>query len=210
LPAPYNADPLRRRLLNLVTALSLLLSVLLSAWWVRSYFVADRFFHSWFATRGPWTDWVQDEVQVGRGGVGFGRIVQAETSDDYCPRMEALLLRAGGRPLFHEGRAPAYPDLKVTGKQPRFGFNYDTFENKPDPARHNRGAQVVVPLWAVVPWLAALPAWRGWRRWRTGRRHAAGMCRRCGYDLRASPERCPECGAAPPGSDSLTTGASPG
>ena len=51
----------------------------------------------------------------------------------------------------------------------------------------------VVPHW--LPTLAlALPAAWLTRRWR--RRPAPGLCRACGYDLRATPERCPECGAA--------------
>jgi hypothetical protein len=54
--------------------------------------------------------------------------------------------------------------------------------------------RVVFPLWFVALCSCALPArWLFVSRRRRVRR-AAGLCPTCGYDLRASPSRCPECG----------------
>ena len=54
---------------------------------------------------------------------------------------------------------------------------------------------LILPHWPVAA-LAALPlvARVVIRRWRRGRLRF-GLCPRCGYDLRATPGRCPECGA---------------
>ncbi len=52
------------------------------------------------------------------------------------------------------------------------------------------------PHWSVLLVTSVLPG--GWliRRWLGRKRRRNGLCGRCGYDLRASPSACPECGAA--------------
>ena len=58
--------------------------------------------------------------------------------------------------------------------------------------------QWTLPLWVLVPLLAILPIrWAILRR-RGNWRNAAAVCVRCGYDLRASRDRCPECGTPVP------------
>ena len=53
---------------------------------------------------------------------------------------------------------------------------------------------VFVPMWASCLATAGLPlAWVSIRL-RAARQAGAGLCPRCGYDLRATPDRCPECG----------------
>jgi hypothetical protein len=54
---------------------------------------------------------------------------------------------------------------------------------------------VLIPYWAILPPLALLPIAAIRRRLLRWQRRRMGLCRRCGYDLRRSPDRCPECGA---------------
>jgi rubrerythrin len=51
-------------------------------------------------------------------------------------------------------------------------------------------AQSRAPASVAPAWFAA----RVFKARRAARRAARGLCRRCGYDLQSSPDRCPECG----------------
>jgi hypothetical protein len=67
---------------------------------------------------------------------------------------------------------------------------------------HRRLDEPVVsaPHWALVLVLAGAPllaAVAPVRRLRRRSRRCRGLCPACGYDLRQSPDRCPECGAVP-------------
>lgn len=164
-----------RGLRRVVTGLSLLLFLAVCVLWVRSYWVGDGFV--WKPSDAP--DYYR--LYVGQGGV---RVGSGQYSFDRAPYLS-----------YYPDRAPT----RQRGYHPgtladRLGFDYHTgTDSKGMPARDAN-----FPLWAVaLP--AALASALGIqavrRDHRRRRRMTAGQCLACGYDLRASPGRCPECGA---------------
>lgn len=53
----------------------------------------------------------------------------------------------------------------------------------------------VLPIWLIIPFGSVLPAlWLMRFHKLNGMSALSDSCRACGYDLRATPDRCPECG----------------
>ncbi len=85
--------------------------------------------------------------------------------------------------------SPIVPQFKN-----KWGFGYlditgDAYSGK------LRVRKLYMPLWWPILPFALTPAICTWQFWRRKHRRRLGLCPTCGYDLRATPDRCPECGA---------------
>jgi hypothetical protein len=84
------------------------------------------------------------------------------------------------------------------GMRLHFDFTFRPCDGRPGWSDQSR--EVVVPFYLLALITSTLPAVRlaqfARDKARRPRRHQ-GLCPACGYDLHASPDRCPECGAVP-------------
>ena len=85
----------------------------------------------------------------------------------------------------------------VDGSRPS-GFGAGHEVSTPRPGYRSDNWYVAVPAWLAMALLLVMPAlWMNQVR-KTRRARRLRLCPGCGYDLRATPDRCPECGAVPP------------
>ena len=189
---------MKRRLLNLLTALSLLLCLATVALWARSYFRSDCLTYSQ-PTLEP--ELFRASYLIGVSGRGNAWVAFDWTEHEYHPTQPSpaevdLEEETESPPTAgweHETDRPEDVSEHFDHRAWGFGFEVEPRSRWQSPPGYHRWA-VAFPLWAAAAAFAALPAARLFRRVRRRRRAAAGVCSRCGYDLRATPGRCPECG----------------
>ena len=179
---------MKHRLLTILATLSLLLLVALLALWIRSRTVIDYL---------QWTDH--------RHFPGFvssdGRIIYSYQFWPNGVGGNEPGLGAGSRP----GNTPYWGDGIGEDSRNRFaGFEWSPAATvRPMDSALTKSLRipktpttrlVSAPHWFLCL-LASVPVFAWLRSWRRRRRsNVPGLCPSCNYDLRATPDRGPECG----------------
>jgi hypothetical protein len=187
---------LTRYLFTFCSAVSLLLCVAVCVLWVRSYSYCDY----WQASE-------EGKCRIRYLVSDSGQIGHYEYSWDSGIPVPGLPLK-DERWDYHRASAGAAV-LPFPGKRESvWGFAWGVTRKHTLRGRFDYSGPAItveswMPYWALATVMAVLPllwARSRWRRSRARSRQNEGFCPACGYDLRASPERCPECGAVAGGS----------
>ena len=176
---------LARQLFTLCSAASLVLCATMCVLWVLGPVTVGDYGNAWAGIPG--------RGNVAKAVVAFGHAF-AFRSAGGTMRVHWNYIR---RPEDRSTIGSIYGDAEPN----RFGFAWNVAPTGRDAGNGKpwaRQGTVAIPHWSVMLVSAVLPA-----LWFHGRRRARyrvvrGLCPACGYDLRASPERCPECGVANP------------
>lgn len=206
---------------GLVAGVSLLLCLATAMLWIRSYLLTDQVI--WRDGNTPWQSWQQFQAVSVRGQLWLlfqneKRLTSspsppqtaqpsiswyAETDAFDIEQLLPLWKQGNGGdyvvnligvsysrvidrlitdpPMFPSTRSNVFPPFFRTTAQPPFQRSF---------SQH----LISLPYWLLSLCMIILPLAyaRQWKR--RVRRARTGHCPACGYDLRATPDRCPECG----------------
>ena len=173
-----------RLLSNVCSTLSLLVCLSLACVWVRSYWIADVFI-AMASTASVQDRGVFAVTSLGKGRVSWypGLNTEGRPSPMFFEHMREVP-RKGDLMEF----VGMWTDLHCEKQWAWLGLGY---------WRSTGGIEktMMFPLWLPCLFTLFLPARRMLRYVHQRRRRVNGLCLVCGYDLRASVERCPECGS---------------
>ena len=158
--------------INLAAVVSLLLCVVSLTLWVRSHIIAD---------------------QLSQGGIGWYVLINSDHG------VLAYVIGDESTPL-----DPPYPWRRNSVRGATFGGGFDAtvgssvshFKSGTTPVRQRAWW---VSHWVICAATIPLPLWCsvGLSKRKRRQRLKEGRCLACGYDLRGTPNRCPECGTVP-------------
>jgi hypothetical protein len=179
---------MRRKLINIVAVASFALCVVTVILWVRCLYAFDRIsfdlggrsYQVWTPNRAVFVQWTSRPYFT--PGWDTEGPFNARTLSDFFRPEHRVWTDTSGQPHTYWWLG-FY--LRPTYYQPPFGENAGCWFTT-----------VGLPFYALFAATAALPAFRLRAALRRRSRTRRGLCAGCGYDLRATPQRCPECGAA--------------
>jgi hypothetical protein len=193
LPPPLGAvhsPPMRWKLFTLAAGASVVLCIAVCLLWVRSYRVMDDVYYAaWEPPTQPAPEYhrrTYHGLRTDPGGVVAYRRADSVGGGPFSNL--GIFERNGQDGVYHHVE-PLGPDGR-----PFPPINTMTLDIFPDGNFPDQ--RVRIPDWVLIAITLLLPC--GWvasaiKRKRT---KTAGLCPACGYDLRATPDRCPECGTA--------------
>ena len=199
---------MKRRLLNVLAGLSMLLCLATAVMWVRSYWVVDAWMWQNSSIEGDCVT-LHTFGFTPLAGVFLFYYSRAESTSSH--EVEGIRTSPPDRfALFHSQSFRVGPlGFQLTGFYYRSGFSSGLTLHGNDPAWAPLNKELSVPAWALLFCWALTPmaSFRGFaKRLRARKRLASGRCAACGYDLRAHQpgDRCPECATPVPAKQDTT------
>jgi hypothetical protein len=184
----YSPITMKRPLRILLKTFVIVSAVLCAAacgFWVRSHMVRDYAF--------MWTPWpasasgqrtIRIDADSGGGQLEVSWKVSSAAEREQVAQRNDLARRS----VYHQ-TFPEVPPMYARSLPPT-AWNALGFKQFSGPTH----SSMAVPYWSLVLLTAPAPLARALTIARRRRRIKAGLCAECGYDLRATPDRCPECG----------------